>query len=193
MGSNNRSENKPPENPAPESHSATDVILTALKMLLMALVIGSASALMGAMVGGVVTLDLSGVANAAWLLITRALLEGAALGIVAAVIIGAVTAAFDRSSIIPFGAVAGAVVFSGYALYVVFLASWVLSPWGSGIGGVIGCALGIALGSDAAKKRRISPSLQRAVERVTRSPGPHPAEAEWWRADPGDDGDADGD
>lgn len=138
MGGNKQSKNKWPENSAPESHSSTDIILAALKMLLMALVIGAASALIGSMVGGVVTQDLSGVANAAWLLITRALLEGAALGIVAAVIGGAVTAAFDRSAIIPFGAAAGTVIFSGYALYVVFLASWALSPWGSGIGGVIG-------------------------------------------------------
>lgn len=164
-----------------------------LQALVTALILGAAGGLVGAMVAGLIGWNLSGIAHAAWLLIMRGLLESAVVGIAAAVVGAGVTAVFDRSSILPLGAVAGFLVFGGYALYQIVLASWGLSPWGSGIGGTLGCALGTVLGLGSENEKRSSPAIRRAVQRLSRSKGTHPADVEWWRADSdaGGDGDTD--
>ena len=153
-----------------------------VQALVIALIVGVAGALVGAMVAGLVGWNQSGIAQAAWVLIIRGLLESTVVGIAATVIGGGVTAVFDRSSILPLGAAAGFLFFAGYALYQTALVSWGLSPWGSGIGATLGGALGMVLGLGSANERRTSPAIRRAVQRLSRSKGTHPADAEWWRA-----------
>ena len=190
MRRRNRPDNRRPQHEIPASAWSLSNLLQAL---VTALVVAAAGALVGAMVAGVIGWDPSGIAHAAWLLIIRGLLESAVAGIAAAMIGAAVTAFFDRSSAFPFGAVAGFLVFACHALYQTALASWGLSPRGSGVGGALGFALGMALGLGSAKERRASPAMRRAVQRFSRSEGTHPADVEWWRADPDAGSDSDSD
>lgn len=181
------------QEPIPVSSSIAASSFGLSEAFLIVLITGAASALFGAMVAGIFTLDLDGIANAAWLLISKGLFEAVGVGIGVAIAISLVAAIFDRSSALAVGALAGLLVFSGWALYWVVITAWRLSAWGCGIGGTVGAVLGVTLAIGAGKSGRSSASLRKAVRRAEASKGIPPSEVEWWRVDPDDDGGPDGD
>lgn len=155
---------------------------TVLWVLLLALMMGVAGSLFVAMLVSVFTLDLSALARAAWVLLERLFLDGLVFAAGATVAAGLVALVFARRSVFTISLGVGAAVFFGNALYGIFQAALIISPWGSYIGAGLGGLASIPTGISMTKKDRTPKGLRAAALKAAGSKGPHPLDVEFWRA-----------